>query len=802
MAPLSQAAVRQCSRLSARLRSDGHISLIALAILLISGCGGGGSDSGGGITTPPPPPPPPSGVSMSVSPQSVSVSATTAESAPTGTFQVILSGEQPSQQIYLTGNYTTSGIASVSDASGASPITVTILFKSPATLGVGGYKDTLQVSACYDQACTEPVTNSPQTVQVTYTVTAAPMVQLSSLSPASGAAGGPAFTLTVTGVNFTSQSQVEWNGSPRTTTFVSSTQLTAQIMAADIATAGSVPVTVIDPVSGLSQPIYFTIQPPLLSLSSISPAAAVAGGPAFTLTATGQNFTSQSQVQWNGSPRSTTFVSATQLTAQITAADIAAVGSVPVTVIDPVNGLSQPINFTIQQAMLSLTSVSPTTVTVGGPSFMLTVLGSGFTATSTVQWKGTAVPTTVVGGSELIAQIPATDIAALGTAAVTVHDPSSSVGTTPAQTVTIAAASKDAVAFQINPAHSGAVTFASLSFPTSPAWSVDVGGTPSYALIVNGMVYVTVNVASGSSQLVALNQATGATVWGPIVISGSANATYDNGKLFVISAPFAVAATMEALDPATGKLLWSTLLAGQYSFTAAPTAANGLVYTGGAGSGGTLYALDEATGSIVWTQQVQNGDNSIPAVTADGVYVTYPCWTYDFRPATGESIWNNNTGCEGGGGATPVVANQKVYSPNGVSGYSGDVFNAETGASAGSYTADSPAAFNTTTGYFLQSGTLRGVTLSNNSVIWSFAGDGQLAGSPIMVNQYVFIGSSSGNLYALDGTTGSQAWQVSLGAAVGASVGAMPFSGLAAGDGLLVVPAGTKVTAYLLSAHP
>jgi outer membrane protein assembly factor BamB len=287
-------------------------------------------------------------------------------------------------------------------------------------------------------------------------------------------------------------------------------------------------------------------------------------------------------------------------------------------------------------------------------------------------------------------------------------------------------------------------------------------GTPSYALIANGR----------------------------------------GGKVFVISSPFATAATMEAFDAGTGSQLWSTLLAGQYSFTAAPTAANGMVYTGGAGSGGTLYALNEATGAIAWTQEVENGDNSTPAVTADGVYVTYPCWTYDFRPATGESIWNNNTGCEGRGGATPVAANQLVYSPNTPSGYNGSVYNAETGASAGTYVADSPAAFTTSTGYFLQSGTLRGVTVSNGSVVWSFVGDGKLAGSPIAVNQYVFIGSSGGNLYALDGGTGKQVWQVTLSAAVGASVAAMPFASLSAGDGLLVVPSGTKVTAYVLSTNP
>ncbi|HVN31167.1 MAG TPA: PQQ-binding-like beta-propeller repeat protein, partial [Thermoanaerobaculaceae bacterium] len=113
-------------------------------------------------------------------------------------------------------------------------------------------------------------------------------------------------------------------------------------------------------------------------------------------------------------------------------------------------------------------------------------------------------------------------------------------------------------------------------------------------------------------------------------------------------------------------------------------------------------------------------------------------------------------------------------------------------------------AFGPGVGYFLQAGTLRGVALANNTVLWSFAGDGSLVTSPIAVNQYVVVGSSLGKLYGLDGTTGSVVWTFDLGAPLptGAGWGArMPLSGLAAGNGLLVVPAGTRVTAFTLAGH-
>ncbi len=53
------------------------------------------------------------------------------------------------------------------------------------------------------------------------------VLAITSLSPASAISGGPAFTLTVNGYGFTSDTVVEWNNAPLPTTYVSPTQLTA-----------------------------------------------------------------------------------------------------------------------------------------------------------------------------------------------------------------------------------------------------------------------------------------------------------------------------------------------------------------------------------------------------------------------------------------------------------------------------------------------------------------------------------------------------------------------------------------------
>lgn len=420
-------------------------------------------------------------------------------------------------------------------------------------------------------------------------------------------------------------------------------------------------------------------------------------------------------------------------------------------------------------------SISPASVTVntGGTVQLTVTANSGYNINGVTGCGGTLSGTTY------------TTAAVTANCTVTANFASLSLST-------------DATAFQINSMHDGTMTFSSVAFPAAPAWSMDVGGTPSYALIADGKVFVTVRL-SGSSELLALDQKTGATVWGPIALTGPASASYEDGRVFVLTGG-SLTGLMQAYDAGTGNLDWSTLLTGQFDFTAAPTALNGFVYGTGYESGGTVYALDETTGTIVWTAGLFDGGSINPAVTASGVYTSEPCEAYDFAPTTGAVLWHENLGCSSGGGTTPVVANSLVYwSNSGI--YSGTTLNASSGATVGAFSADYAPAITATTGYFLQGGTLRGISASNNTIEWSFTGDGSLTGSPIAVNQYVIIGSSVGNLYAVDGSTGAQVWTQQLGAGVDANTG-LPTSSLSAGDGLLVVPAGTKVIAYTLSTNP
>jgi hypothetical protein len=232
---------------------------------------------------------------------------------------------------------------------------------------------------------TDNAAGNPHTVSLTGLETN-PLPSLTALSPSSATAGGAAFTLTVNGTNFVSESVVGWNGADRITTYSSSAQLTASIPASDISTGGTAQVTVFNPApgGGTSNSLNFTINPlgnPVPTLASLVPSSATAGGAAFSLAVYGTNFISGSIVRWGGADRTTTYSSSTQLTASITAADIATGGTVAVTVFNPApgGGSSNAVTFNINIPDFSLSKdPSSATVTAGQTAeYTLTVTPLG-----------------------------------------------------------------------------------------------------------------------------------------------------------------------------------------------------------------------------------------------------------------------------------------------------------------------------------------------------------------------------------------------------------------------------------------
>jgi hypothetical protein len=144
---------------------------------------------------------------------------------------------------------------------------------SPRTTSVNSPNELTAVILAQDLLCpgvdhitvTNPAPEGGTSNAVEFDVTPlnSPQPCITALSPASANAGAAGFPLTVTGSNFNASSSVFFGPNARITTFNPGTgQLTAALLAGDLATAGTVNVTVVNtlPVGGTSAPFPFTIE--------------------------------------------------------------------------------------------------------------------------------------------------------------------------------------------------------------------------------------------------------------------------------------------------------------------------------------------------------------------------------------------------------------------------------------------------------------------------------------------------------------------------------------------------------------
>ncbi|GAB2714800.1 hypothetical protein GCM10011495_30650 [Hymenobacter frigidus] len=238
--------------------------------------------------------------------------------------------------VATTGDFAVSGLTTPATVPANGSVTVNVVFSPTAT---GTRSGTL-------------VINNNDQDEAIYTINLQgegvnPVPVISTLAPASATAGAPGFTLTVNGSGFVSGAVVSFNGTNRVTTFVSAAQLTAAVLAADVATAGPYNVIVTNPApgGGASAAAVFTVNPPPVpTLTSINPSSIVAGQ-ATTVTFTGTGFVSGATVSFNGNTLATTFVNSTTLTASITPPAQSATATYPVSVTTP-GGTSGPQTLT------------------------------------------------------------------------------------------------------------------------------------------------------------------------------------------------------------------------------------------------------------------------------------------------------------------------------------------------------------------------------------------------------------------------------------------------------------------------
>lgn len=508
---------------------------------------------------------------------------------------------------------------------------------------------------------------------------AAPTV--SSLSPTSAVAGGPGFTLMVTGSNFDPSVSVHWNGAPLPTAFSNSTQVSASVSAGLIASSGTATITVATSNGVASN----SIQLPIHSgpaITSLIPSSVPAGGPDFILTINGSNFVSGAIANWNGAQLTTTFLSATQLNAAVAASRIASPGSVTITIVNPDRTASAPFYMQIGAQAPVITFLSPASITAGSPGVSVTINGSGFLAASTVAGFAGAT-TTFISPTQLVVAVPGSLVAACGTMHVSVtnpgatsnsldfavtaavptvsgYAPSTAVAGGPAFTLTINGANFDSAATVawntqslsttvVNSGRVTAVVPSSLIAATGSVWVavVNPGGVASamvpFAITPPPPTTGTASILNAASSLPAI--APGSL----ISIYGSSLAT-DSGKALTLPLPDSLAGTSVTINGIAAPLLFVSpgQINAQVPYAIKPGTANLVIQTQGQQSAPINFQVT-ATGPGIFTQPGGNQALAVnlPSGTMNTAQNPVKPGQYVTAYAIGQGMLDNpvDTGC-------------------------------------------------------------------------------------------------------------------------------------------------------------
>lgn len=383
--------------------------------LLITACGGGsGSGGSGGSTTPTP-------VVTSISPASVLAGSSAFTLTVNGSgfiaSSVIQVGGTAESTAYVSASQLTAAVSASQIVNGAELVILVL----NGTISSSGAAVNLEVDN--------------------------PVPAISSLSPASEIAGvsSPA-PVVVTGTGFDASTVIDVNGTARATSFTSSTQVSVTLTAADVASAGNLSLTAVNPTPGggtsTAAALAIAAATPNPVIASVSPTQLYVGSVG-SLDVTGSNFDQASVVLWNGMPLATTFLVGTQATqslgATVPASSLTSAGTASVTVTTPTAlSPSNAVSITIALPPVpTITSISPAGVPLNTAT-QLTINGTGFVQSSTVQFDGNTVASNYVNGGEITVQIAGSQIPLPGNHIITVTTPGAGASNTETLTAYIA----------------------------------------------------------------------------------------------------------------------------------------------------------------------------------------------------------------------------------------------------------------------------------------------------------------------------------------------------------------------------
>ena len=189
--------------------------------------------------------------------------------------------------------------------------------------------------------------------QLEIPVGAAPTLPaLTSLDPTTLPAGSMDWSLYVYGTGFLDGDVVYADDTALSTMFFGDTQLSASMLGSLMTAEKTIAITQRRGAE-TSPPLTFTVGPALVvpTITSVAPASVVVGSPNTTLTVNGTDFAADCTIRLNGTTRTTTFVSDTQLTAVIPASLMAAAGNISAYVRKPNCGDSNQVDIPVTAAV-------------------------------------------------------------------------------------------------------------------------------------------------------------------------------------------------------------------------------------------------------------------------------------------------------------------------------------------------------------------------------------------------------------------------------------------------------------------
>ncbi len=357
----------------------------------------------------------------------------------------------------------------------------------------------------------------------------------------------------------------------------------------------------------------------------------------------------------------------------------------------------------------------------------------------------------------------------------------------------------EAVAFQINAWHTGAVENDTLTPPLTTRWTVDLGAVVSYPLIAGGRVFVTIGSTKVAAKLVALDQKTGKTLWGPVELGGvhaMSHAAYDDGKVFTLNSD----GQLRAFEAPTGNELWSLQLPTKGGpFTSSPTAYGGKIFISGEVDSSQFFAVDQATGTMAWSRIEYAATSwNPPVISATAAYFACRCGAVcGFDRATGEPIWPPSLeGC-GSTDANDAMLFEGRFYIRDVALSTDVILDAKTREKVGSFWNNTRVAFHNGRAFVDSKDQLIAWSTPELKQLWALPGDGSKRSRPIVVNGRVYFLTSATEVVAVDEQTGAPVWTwyLNLGQTFDVGSDDAPRTALAAGGGALLVPWGNFLVA-------